>query len=83
VRRGEMLSEDDIIDILSIKLIGIVPDDDTILIASNKGVPDPNSRAGQAFRNIARRLMGEDVPFSEADANGRFVQRIRRLFGGV
>ena len=83
VRRGEMLSADDIIDILSIKLIGIVPDDETILIASNKGVPDPNSRAGQAFRNIARRLMGEDVPFSEADANGGFVQRIRRLFGGV
>src|SRR5947207_15451040 len=72
VRRGEMLSADDIIDILSIKLIGIVPDDETILIASNKGVPDPNSRAGQAFRNIARRLMGEEVPFSEVDASGGF-----------
>src|SRR5215470_1222490 len=67
VRRGDMLSPDDVIDILAIRLIGVVPDDETDLIASNKGAPDPNSRAGQAFRNIARRLMGEEVPFFELD----------------
>jgi septum site-determining protein MinD len=50
VRRGDMLSPDDVIDILAIKLIGVVPDDETVLIASNKGAPDPNSRSGQAFR---------------------------------
>ncbi len=80
VRRGDMLSPDDVIDILAIKLIGVVPDDETVLIASNKGAPDPNSRAGQAFRNIARRLMGEEVPFFELD-NGGIFQKIMRLFG--
>jgi septum site-determining protein MinD len=80
VRRGEMLSADDIIDILSIKLIGIVPDEEAVLIASNKGMPDPNSRAGQAFRNIARRLMGEEVPFHEVQESGGFMTRIKRLF---
>ncbi len=81
VRRGEMLSADDIIDILSIKLVGVVPDDETVLIASNKGAPDPNSKAGQAFRNIARRLMGEDVPFFEIDGSGGIFKKIRRIFG--
>jgi septum site-determining protein MinD len=81
VRRGEMLSADDIIDILSIKLVGVVPDDETVLIASNKGAPDPNSKAGQAFRNIARRLMGEDVPFFEIEGSGNIFTRIRRIFG--
>jgi septum site-determining protein MinD len=81
VRRGEMLSADDIIDILSISLIGMVPDEEAVLIASNKGVPDPNSKAGQAFRNIARRLMGEEVPFSEMENGGGIFTRIRRLFG--
>jgi septum site-determining protein MinD len=80
VRRGDMLSPDDVIDILAIKLIGVVPDDETVLIASNKGAPDPNSKAGQAFRNIARRLMGEEVPFFELDNSGIF-KKIMRLFG--
>jgi len=75
-----MLSPDDVIDILAIRLIGVVPDDETVLIASNKGAPDPNSRAGQAFRNIARRLMGEEVPFFELD-NGGIFKKIMRLFG--
>jgi septum site-determining protein MinD len=81
VRRGEMLSADDIIDILSINLIGVVPDEEAVLIASNKGVPDPNSKAGQSFRAIARRLMGEEVPFTEFDNNNGLFGKIRRLFG--
>ena len=75
-----MLSADDIVDILSIKLIGMVPDEEAVLIASNKGVPDPNSRAGQAFRNIARRLMGEEVPFYEIQDSGGILTRLKRLF---
>lgn len=82
VRRGEMLSADDIVDILSIKLIGLVPEDESVLIAGNKGAPDPNSKAGQAFRNIARRLLGEEVPFMALDGSGNIFQRIARLFGG-
>ncbi len=67
VKRGDMLSPEDIIDILSIKLIGLVPEDETILVATNRGIPAAlnmdNSPAGRAFRNIARRVMGEEVPF--------------------
>jgi septum site-determining protein MinD len=77
-----MLSSDDVVDILNIKLIGIVPDDESVLIAGNKGQADPNSKAGQAFRNIARRVLGEDVPFMNMDSGGNIFQRIARLFGG-
>jgi septum site-determining protein MinD len=85
VRKGEMLSADDVTDILAIKLIGIVPEDETVVPASNSGVPvtlNENSRAGQAFRNIARRLTGEDVPFMQLTESGGFFQWIARLFSG-
>ncbi|MAS33008.1 MAG: septum site-determining protein MinD [Anaerolineaceae bacterium] len=84
IRKGEMLSADDVTDILAIKLIGIVPEDETVVPASNSGVPvtlNEHSRAGQAFRNIARRLNGENVPFMQLDDNGSFFQRLARLFG--
>ena len=61
VRKGEMLSADDVTDILAVKLIGIVPDDESVVSASNSGNPvtlNEASRSGQAFRNIARRLCG-------------------------
>jgi septum site-determining protein MinD len=82
VRRGEMLSAEDVVDILSISLLGIIPEDESVLIAGNKGTPDPNSKAGHAFRNIARRLLGEDVPMIDINTNVSFLQRIVRLFGG-
>lgn len=85
VRKGEMLSAEDVTDILAIRLIGIVPDDDNVVPASNSGVPvtlNENSRAGLAFRNIARRLMGETVPFMPLDDSGGFLKRIARLFAG-
>jgi septum site-determining protein MinD len=85
IRRGEMLSPSDVTDILAIKLIGIVPEDDSVVPSSNSGTPLAmldNSRAGQAYRNIARRLMGETVPFMSLDDNSGFLKRIGRLFGG-
>jgi septum site-determining protein MinD len=82
VRRGEMLSPEDVIDILSIQLIGIVPDDEDVLIAGNRGTPDPDSKAGQAFERIALRLMGENVPFLKLDDSGNIFKRIARLFSG-
>lgn len=66
VEKGDMLSVDDIYELLRIDVIGIVPEDENVIIASNKGVPlsiEAKSRSGQAFRNIARRFMGEEVPF--------------------
>lgn len=66
VRRGDMMSVDDVTDILAIPLLGVVPNDETIVTSTNRGEPaalDMESRAGQAFRNIAARLNGQDVPF--------------------
>lgn len=85
IRRGEMMSADDVTDILAIKLIGIVPDDEGVIPASNSGIPislNENSKAGQAFRNIARRLNGETVPFMTLNDSGNLFQRITRLFTG-
>jgi septum site-determining protein MinD len=80
VRRGDMLSVEDVLDLLAIDLIGIVPEDDGVIVASNRGQPlalDAKSRAGQAFQNIARRLMGEEVPFMDLDTPGLW----QRLMG--
>ncbi len=85
VKRGEMLSADDVIDILAIELIGIVPEDESVLVGSNRGQPivmDSGSRAGQAFRDVARRLMGEDVPLVPLEKPEGWLQRfIAALFG--
>ena len=68
VRKGDMMSIEDIIDILAIQLVGVVPDDENIIISTNRGEPavsDNKSMAGQAYRNITRRILGEDVPFMD------------------
>jgi septum site-determining protein MinD len=82
VKRGDMLSTEDILDVLAIELIGVVPEDETVLVASNRGNPaalDERSRAGKAFRNIARRLNGETVPFEDLEAKDGFFGRLTRL----
>lgn len=71
VKRGDMLSVDDVLDLLAIDLIGIVPEDENVIVASNRGQPlamDARSKAGLAFQNIARRLLGESVPFLDFDS---------------
>jgi septum site-determining protein MinD len=82
VRRGDMLGTEDILDVLAIELIGVVPEDDTVIVAANKGMAaalDPHSQAGAAFRNIARRLNGEEVPFETLQAHDGFFGRISRI----
>jgi len=82
VRRGDMLSTADILDVLAIDLIGIVPEDEIVTVSTNQGSPavlDPRSRAGKAFRDIARRLNGEDVPFENLEAKDGFFGRISRM----
>jgi septum site-determining protein MinD len=79
VKRGDMLSTDDVLDILAIPLLGVVPEDEGILVSTNRGSPaamDERSRAGLAFRNIARRLKGEEVPFMPLDDNKGFFQKL-------
>lgn len=83
VKRGDMMDIEDILDILSIDLLGVVPEDEFIVVSTNRGEPavtDNNSRAGAAYRRIARRILGEDVPmYSTADDNQSFVDRFRKM----
>ncbi len=82
VKRGDMLSIDDVLDVLAIDLIGVVPEDEQIVVGSNRGAPvalDEKSRAGLAFRNIARRLKGEQVPFMDLDKHNGFLTRLGKL----
>jgi len=85
VKKGDMLSPDDVIDILAIKLIGLVPEDSTILVSTNRGHPaamsPEESRAGKAFQNIARRIMGETVPFMPLEEDSTFMQRLGKALG--
>jgi septum site-determining protein MinD len=85
VRRGDMLNTDDVIDILAINLLGIVPDDEAIVVSTNRGRPaalENGSLAGQAFRNIADRLNGKEVPFINLEENNSFIKRLSKLFTG-
>ncbi|MBE0690428.1 MAG: septum site-determining protein MinD [Anaerolineae bacterium] len=85
IRKGEMLSPDDVTDILGIKIIGIVPEDENVVPSSNSGIPitlNDNSRAGKAFHNIARRMTGERVPFMSLEDSGGIFKRLSRLFFG-
>lgn len=84
VKQGEMLGIEDLLDLLGIELLGIIPEDDNILISTNKGDPavlDMQSRAGQAYRNIARRLLGEAVPFLAMEKPRGLLRRVKRLMG--
>jgi septum site-determining protein MinD len=86
VQRGDMLEVDDVLEILGVKLIGIVPEDERILVSTNLGSPaslDDANRAGNEFRNIARRLLGEEIPYAALEPqSGGWLGGIRRLFGG-
>ncbi len=82
IRRGDMMDVADVLEVLNIGLIGLVPEDEAVIIATNKGEPvvmDAKSRAGKAFTNSARRILGEDVPLEEVDAPQNLLDRLRRL----
>jgi septum site-determining protein MinD len=82
VQRGNMLDTTDVIDVLAIELLGVVPEDESIIVSTNQGVPavmENNSRAGQAFRNIAGRLLGQDIPLMDAQAPTSWLERISHL----
>jgi len=84
VKRGDMMDITDILDILAIDLVGVVPEDESIVISTNRGEPavlDYNSRAGQAYRNMTRRICGEEVPLMNIDVPDSLMQRLRKLIG--
>lgn len=85
VRRGDMLSTEDVVEILAIKLLGIVPEDEAIVISTNRGTPivlDGRSPAAQALDNVARRIMGEDIPMYQPAREGGFFLRLARMVRG-
>ncbi len=82
VKKGDMLSAEDVLELLAVELLGLIPEDEVVIISANRGVPvalDGKSRAGQAFRNIASRLLGEKVPFLELEEQGGFFGQIGRF----
>jgi septum site-determining protein MinD len=84
VKQHDMLSPEDVLDLLGVPLIGIVPEDESVIVSSNRGTPvaqDPKSRAGQAFRNIAKRIKGEEVPFLDMDKQAGLWDRLQKMTG--
>lgn len=82
VRRGDMLDVADVLEVLRVDLLGVVPEDEHIIVSTNKGSPiahEAGLPAAQAFRNIARRLLGEDVPFLILGGSTNLFHRLRRL----
>ena len=81
VRRGDMMSVGDVVDILSVNMIGAIPDDEDIVISTNQGEPlaGTQSLAGQAYMNICRRIVGESVPLMNLEASKRIFRRLTGL----
>jgi septum site-determining protein MinD len=83
VKRGDMMDIDDIIEILAVDLLGIIPEDEYIIISTNRGEPavaNPVSLASAAYKNIVRRLMGENVPLMTLEARNGFFDRLKKVF---
>ncbi len=84
VKRGDMMDVAGVIEVLGIELLGIVPEDDMIIIGINKGEPvvyDKRSRAGRAYINAAQRIIGKEVPLDELVEAPTLMERLRRLVG--
>ena len=80
VKDRNMLSMEDILDILAIKLLGVIPDDEAVVISTNKGEPlvyKGDSLAAKAFKNIASRVEGIDVPLLDLDIKMSFLDKIK------
>ena len=77
VKAGNMLGVEDILDILAIPLLGVIPDDENIVISTNKG----ESLAAEAYRNVVGRMTGKDVPFLNLDVKHGFFDKLKMVFG--
>lgn len=86
IKTNDMMSVDDVVDILSIELLGIIPEDTEIITSTNKGEPvvhDENAKSGQAYMNIAKRIIGEDVPFLDLEEPKGWFEKIKDLIFSI
>ena len=84
MQRGDMMSIEDVLDILNIDLLGVVPDDESIIISTNKGesvLDMSKSTASQAYFNIAKRMQGEDIPFMNLNPEKSFLSKFKKVIG--
>jgi len=84
VKRGDMMDVADVLEVLGIDLVGIVPEDEMIIVSINKGEPivyEKRSRAGSAYINAAQRMIGKEVPLEEVEEETTFMERLRRMIG--
>lgn len=82
VKKGDMLNQNDIIEVLAIKLIGIVPEDVNVTVSTNRGRPltlEENSQAGKAFREIAARIDGEDIQVVDPNESKTFLEKLKKF----
>ena len=83
--RGEMMSVEDLLQILAIDLIGIIPDDEAVITATNRGevlVLDKNSKTGKYYMDIARRITGESIKIDPIEDNPSLMERLSGMFQG-
>jgi septum site-determining protein MinD len=82
VKRGDMLNADDVLELLAVELLGIVPEDEHVVVSSNRGQPvvlNGKTKASLAFSNIARRMNGEPVPMLDLDQKEDLFRKIARM----
>ena len=82
VKEGNMMSSDDVVEILAIDLIGVVPDDEQIVISTNNGEPlvGSEAKAGQAYMNICKRVLGEEIPYLDLEETTSFFKKFAAIF---
>ena len=82
VKEGNMMSSDDVVEILAVDLIGVVPDDESIVIATNTGEPlvGSDTKSGQAYMNICHRILGEEVPYLNLEETKGFFKKLASIF---
>jgi septum site-determining protein MinD len=84
VKHGDMMSIEDVIDVLAIDILGVVPEDEQVVISTNRGemvVMNNASKSGQAYRNIVRRIKGEEVPMMNLDEKSGLFSKLKRIIG--
>lgn len=86
IATNDMMSVEDVQEILSTSIIGVIPEDSGIITSTNKGEPivnDEKSLAGQAYSNVARRIMGEDVPLLNLEVDTSIAGKVKKFFNGL